>query len=187
MIKISDSIRLKKDKTIKKEDYKNTFEYKFNKLTSLVPKKVNKLICIIFSEDKGCYFILRKFDKKNESFRFNNGLYIVDNESIHITKNGNRIAFYLEGISTPIKMSNIEKEIIEKEYVDLDGNIKTAKILKIKGLKFDSKILDIFTDRKLAENFTKIKHEMYGIYCLIIGIISLVMIGISYGIIYYFR
>jgi len=49
VIKISDSIRLKKDKTIKKEDYKNTFEYKFNKLTSLVPKKVNKLICIIFS------------------------------------------------------------------------------------------------------------------------------------------
>lgn len=178
---------LKKDKTIKRRQFDNIDEYKFEKKTNLIPKKRNRLICIMFSEDRGCYFLFRKFGKRNESFRFKKGLYLIDNESIHITKNGNRICFYLEGISTPIKMANIEKEIAEIPYTDLQGNPKKSKIMRIKGLKFDAKILDIFTDRKLAENFTNIKHNNYSVYCFIIGIISLVMIGIVYGFVYYFR
>jgi hypothetical protein len=183
----SSSIRLIKDKSIKKKNYQNKYEYIFDKKTDLVPKKINKLICIVFSEDKGCYFILRKFDNKNDSFRFNKGLYIIDNEAIHITKNGNRCCFYLEGVSVPIKMSNIEKIKEDVDYIDLDGKKQTSTVMKIKGLKFDSKILDTFTDRKLAENFTKTDNKNFGLFCLIIGIISLVMIGVSYGLIYYFR
>ena len=45
-------------------------------------------------------------------------MYIIDNEAIHIAGNGARIAFYLEGISTPIKMSNIEKITKEIEYTE---------------------------------------------------------------------
>jgi len=181
------NLNLKKDKTIKKKNYTDIEEYRFDKKTNYVPKKINRLICIMMSEDKGCYFILRKFDKKNDSFRFNKGLYIIDNEAIHITKNGNRISLYLEGISTPIKMSNIEKELANIDYIDLDGTKKKSRIMRIKGLKFDSKILDIFTDRKLSENFTNIKNTNLELFCLIIGIISLVMIGIGYAFSYYFR
>jgi hypothetical protein len=81
----------------------------------------------------------------------------------------------------------IEKYVDKVDYIDLDGEKRTSQVMKIKGLKFDSKILDIFTDRKLAENFTKITVDKFGIFCLILGIVSVIMIGISYGIIYYFR
>ena len=185
--KYLDNLRLEVDKLITRKDYQNKYEYKFEKHTNLIPKKNNKLTCVILTEDRGVYFIVRKKEKQ-DSFRFNKGLYIIDNESIHIAKNGNRYSIYLEGISTPLKMSNIEKYEEEIEYYDLDGTVKTALVQKIRGLKYDSKILDIFTDRKLAENFTKMKDDFkYGIVLLILGVVSLVMIGIAYGLIYYFR
>lgn len=184
---MSKDIKLKQRKDIKKKRYENKFEYKFDKQTNLVPTKENKLLCIIFSEDKGAYFITRKFDKHNESFRFNKGLYIIHNESIHISKNGMRVSFYLEGISTPLSMENVEKYQEDVEYIDLDGTKQKTTIQKIKGLKYDSKILDIFTDRKLSENFTKIDEKFkYGLITLILIIITLIMVVSGIGVSYYY-
>lgn len=185
-------IKLKKNKTVRKENYDNRDEYVFDKKTNVVPKKTNKMICIVFSEDKGAFFLYRKFNpnktKNNiDYFRFKKGMYIIDNDSIHITQNNIRISFYLEGISTPIKMSNIEKEILEVKYLDLKGEERTSIVQKIKGLKFDAKILDIFLNRRFAEIFTRTPMKSLEFLLLIIGIVSLVMIGISYAISYYFR
>lgn len=178
----------KKEKKQAKEKIKvEVKEFEFNKATDLIPKKNNRLTCIILSEDRGTYFVYRKFDSKNDSFHFNKGLYIIDNQAIYISKNGNRYSVYLEGISLPIKLTMIEKYEEEIEYVDLDGTTQKTLVQKIKGLKYDSKILEIFTDRKLAENFTKIKEERYQIYILIFGIINTVMLGILMGLVYYFR
>jgi hypothetical protein len=180
--------KLEQDSDIRRKDYENKYEYKFDKQTNLIPKKNNKLLCVIFSEDRGAYFLYRKFDDKTDTFRFRKGLYIIDNESIHLTKNRTRICFYLEGISTPIKMSNIEKEIVEVQYMDLDGTMKITKINKIKGLKFDSKILDIATDRKLAENFTNIEEKLkFALITLIIVSVTMILTIVCIGIVYYFR
>lgn len=180
--------KLQQNPDIKRKDYENRFEYKFDKNTNLIPKKHNKLLCVMFSEDRGAYFILRKFDDKTDTFRFRNGLYIIDNESIHLTRNRTRICFYLEGISTPIKLSNIEKESINVEYVDLDGQTKITKINKIKGLKFDAKILDIATDRKLAENFTKIDDKIkWALITFIVSTVTLICVIIGIVVTYYFR
>jgi hypothetical protein len=124
---------------------------------------------------------------KTDSFRFHNGLYLIDNEAIHISGNGSRVAFYLEGISTPIKMSNIEKETIEMDYIDLYGKKQKTLIQKIKGLKFDAKILDIFANRKFAELFTKTPTPLTGLLTLILAVVTIIMIGICYGVVYYFR
>lgn len=176
------------DGNIIKRNYENKFEYKFDKKTNLVPKKNNKLTCIIFSENKSAVFLLRKYDNRNDSFRYNKGLYIIDNESIHLTKNGNRICFYLEGISTPLKMSNIERYTDTVEYLDLDGTVKHANVQKIKGLKYDSKIMDIICDRKLSENFTKIDEKFkYALLTFIFVIATMVITCINSGISYYFR
>jgi hypothetical protein len=182
-------LKFRANKNIKKEYYKDINEYIFDKKTNVVPSSKNRLICIIFSEDKGCYFVFRKIscNASFDHFRFKKGLYIIDNEAIHIAGNGSRVAFYLEGISTPIKMSNIEKETKKIEYTDLYGNKKVSIIEKIKGLKFDARILDIFANRKFAENFTKTPVKGMEFLLLILGLISIIMIGISYGIIYLFR
>ncbi len=202
-------VKFKHNPNIKKQDYtdiikeidsktnkiveQKTFrkdEFVFDKKTNVVPKKRNRLICIIFGEDRTATFIYRKVNlnpnKNYDFFRFKKGMYIIDNESIHISGNGVRVAFYLEGISTPIKMSNIEKEIITVDYKDLQGNIQKSTIQKIKGLKFDAKILDIFANRRFAEIFTRTPMKGFEIYILIIGIISLIMIGIGYGVTYVF-
>lgn len=180
--------KLKIDNTITRHQYQNKYEYRFDRKTQLVPKKNNKLTAVIFSENKSAVFLLRKFDNRNDTFRYNKGLYIIDNESIHLTNNGNRICFYLEGISTPLKMSNIERYTDEIEYIDLDGSIKKANVEKIKGLKYDSKIMDIICDRKLSENFTKIDEKFkYALLTFLFVIINLAMSGICIGISYFYR
>ena len=176
------------NKSITKNNYENKYEYKFDKRTNLVPKKNNKLTVVIFSENKSAVFLLRKFDNRTDTFRYNKGLYIIDNESIHLTNNGNRICFYLEGISTPLKMSNIERYTDTVEYIDLDGSVKTANVEKIKGLKYDSKIMDIICDRKLSENFTKIDEKFkYALLTFLFVIINLAMSGVCIGISYFYR
>jgi len=180
--------KLEEDKSIIKTNYDNKFEYIFDKKTQLVPKKNNMLTAVIFSENKSAVFLLRKFDNKNETFRYNKGLYIIDNEAIHLTRNGNRICFYLEGISTPLKMSNIERETKLITYIELDGTERETKIEKIKGLKYDAKIMDIVCDRKLSENFTKIDEKFkYALFTFIFVILTLVMTGVNIAISYFYR
>lgn len=181
-------IKLIPDKEFYKKDYETVFEYRFDKKTNLIPKKNNKLTCIMMTEDRGIIFLQRKYTNKLDTFRFNKGLYIIDNEAIHLSKNGNRISVYLEGISTPMKMSNIEKERIEKEYIELDGSKRKTIIQKIKGLKYDSKILDIICDRKLSENFTKIDEKFkYALITFILVIINLILIGVCIAVSYQYH
>jgi len=183
---MSYKLRLKKNKNISKKDYSDKNEFNYDSKTNFVPVNNKRLICLIFSEDKGAYFVYRSLEKNNY-FTFNKGMYIIDNEAIHLCKNGARIAFYLEGISTPLKMSNIEKELKEVEYTDLYGNKRISIIQKIKGLKFDSKILNTFANERFAEIFTKYKIDNFQLIIMILSIIMLVMLGINYGLVYYFR
>jgi hypothetical protein len=179
-----------KSKSIEKKNYKDINEFKYNKKTDLVPKKRNKLICVVFSEERGCHFLLRKLNEKTDWFRFKNGLYIIDNESIHITSNGSRVAFYLEGISTPIKMSNIERITETLDYKDLYGNKQKTTINKIKGLKFDAKILDTFANRRFAELFTKQPMDKMALFitCIFIfGIVTMIISVIGCIVTYVYR
>jgi hypothetical protein len=167
---------LGKNNDIKRENYEDRKSFYFDKNTDIVPKRKNRLICIVFNESRGCSIILRKFHNKLELdyFKYRNGIYIIDNEAIHITSNGCRIAFYLEGISTPIKLSNVEHITETIEYTDLYGKKQKSVVEKIKGLKFDSKILDTFTNRRFAELFTKQDINNFQMFILIIGIITMI-------------
>lgn len=168
------TLSLIKNKTITKEMYPDKFERKFNASVDKVPKKVNQLIALVFREDKGAKLLL--VSKKENDFVHNGHLYFLNPESTYITDNGNRIAFYLEGISTPMSHVNIEKQLVKVKYRDLDGNVKDKLIMKIKGLKYDSRILQIFTDRKFAEVFTRIGIDKWAFYTFIC---LMVVIGIG--------
>ena len=189
-LKIS-KVRFKKNPNVNKKNYSQIEkqEFKYDKKTDLVPNKKNRLLCIMFSDDKGAYFIIRPYNSKKQLdyFVFKKGMYIIDNESIHITGNGTRISFYMEGVSTPIKMSNIEKEIIEIPYIDLYGNRKVSTIQKIKGLNFDAKILNTFANRRFAELFTKTPIKGLEFILLILSIATIIMVGISYAVTYFMR
>jgi len=184
-------IKLRKNSNIQKENYKTKQEFFFDQKTDVVPTKKNQLLCIFFSEDRGCYFIYRKMafrgnNKEVDFFRFKKGQYIIDNESIHIANNGCRVAFYLEGVSTPIEMSNIEKQTVTIEYLDLYGNKKKSTIQKIKGLKFDAKILDVFANRRFADLFTRQTINNWQFFLLLIGIASIVLLCLNVAISYFY-
>lgn len=174
--------------SIKRKDYIKHNEYMFDKKTNVVPNKRNRLLCVVFTENRGCSFFYHdpklNANSDYDSFRFRKGLYIVDNEAIHISDNGARVAFYLEGISTPIKMSNIDKETKTVEYLDLTGEKRKSVITKIKGLKFDAKILDTFANRRFSELFTVVKPDkaimLLFIFSIAITVLSAVNILVSY-------
>lgn len=182
-------LKFKKNPTLKKADYKNPKEFYYDEKTDLVPNTKEKLMCIMFSEERGCHFIFRKFNVNAEYdfFRFRRGMYIIESQGIHITANGSRVAFYLEGISTPIKMSNIEKKTVTVKYKDLQGNIQESTIQKIKGLKFDAKILDTFANRRFAEIFTKKPMDNFQLLIIVFQIITCVLIGVSWFLIWWFK
>ena len=156
-------IKFTRNPSIKKGEYLDKKEYLYDKNTNVVPDKRNRMLIVMFAEDRSASFFYHKpvvnVDGGFDFFRYRKGMYIIDNESIHIANNGTRVSFYLEGISTPIKMSNIERETSEVEYIDLSGEKRTSIITKIKGLKFDAKILDTFANRRFSELFTVVKAD----------------------------
>jgi hypothetical protein len=167
-------IRLVKNKTITKELIPDKLERKFNSKTDVVPKKINNLIAMVFREDKGAKLLV--VNRQANDFVHNGHLYFLNPEATYITDNGNRMAFYLEGVSTPMSHSNIEKQLVKVKYKDLDGTLKEKVVMKIKGLKYDSRILQLFTDRKFAEVFTKIGIDKWAFYTFIC---LMVVIGIG--------
>lgn len=173
-------VKFTRNPSIDKKQFIDPNEYSFEKKCNIVPNKRNRLLCVIFAEDRGCsFFYHNPVVNPNggyDFFRFRKGMYIVDNEAIHIANNGTRVAFYLEGVSTPIKMSNIEKVTETVEYVDLSGEKRKSIITRIKGLKFDAKILDTFANRRFSELFTVVKADKITI---LLFIFSLVIIGLE--------
>lgn len=185
-------LKFRKNPNIKKNDYVDVNEFKFDKKTNIIPKTKNRLMCIFLSEEKECFFIFRKinFNKmkgKLDHFIFKGGMYIIDSESIFLTDNGSRVSMYMEGVSTPLKMSNIEKTITEVEYTDLYGNKQKSLIQKIKGLNFDAKILNTFANRKFAENFTVTPVDKFQLLVIILTAAIMILSIANIGVSYYFK
>lgn len=182
---MSKDLNLVNNKNITKELYPDKFERKFNKDIDKVPKKVNKLIALVFREDKGAKILY--INGKWNDFTHNGHLYFLNPEATYITDNGNRIVFYLEGVSTPMSHSNIEKKLVKIAFKELDGSVSEKLVMKIKGLKYDSRILQIFTDRKFAEVFTKIGIDKWAFYTFI-GLMALVGLAVANIIVsFYFK
>ena len=180
-------LKLQTNKNIDKKENKilvpDKFERKFNKETDLVPRKINRLIAIILREDKASKILIVKSSVND--FVHKKHLYFIEPTSIHTCDNGQRIAVYMEGISTPISHANVEKILVRVKYKDLDGTVKEKVITKIKGLKYDSQILAIFTDRKFAEVFTRIGIDKWAFYTFI-ALIVVIAIGVSNVLVSYF-
>jgi hypothetical protein len=176
---------LKDNKSLDKELIPDKFERKFNIDTDKVPKKLNNLIAVINREDKSSKFII--VDRNQKDFVHSGHLYFINPEATYITDNGNRIATYFEGVSTPMSHSNIEKKLVKVKFKELDGTISEKVITKIKGLKYDSRIIQIFTDRKFAEVFTRIEIDKWAFYTFITLIVVIIIGVVNCILSYWFK
>jgi hypothetical protein len=167
-----------------KEEYRqHKIDYKKKRAMDKVPEYRNRIICIILRENK--FSKILYFSGKQESFTYEKCLYFL--LSPHTCDNGAKLLVFLEGISLPLSYDNVQKEQMKKTYIDVDGTEKETIITVIKGLKWDGKILHIFTNRKFAEIFTNIRESPLILMVFILCIVTLVISCIGIGITYFMR
>ena len=135
--------------------------------------KRHKWLAVILKENKGT--ILKWISTKKDTFRVDGNTYFCLPEGVYMSDNRILLTVYLEGVSTPFTHANIEKEIVEREF-ELNGELQTTKITMIKGLKYDSEVIDMILSRRLADEFTK---QHFDLPMIILIILILVSVGFS--------
>jgi len=134
----------------------------------------NRVLCVILGESKGANLIW--INSTHDSFSYNNNTYFLQDEGIFITPDNVRCCVYLEGVSTPISPKYIQKELIKRK-IKVEGKEKEVTVAVIKGLKYDSKIIDVLLNRGLARIFTNIKEDKI-FYIVFFMTLALTVIGI---------
>jgi len=163
--------------------YKNVKEIIDGKVTSvnenseIAPRKIkNCLIAIILRENKGAYF--KKVKNSKQDFRHKRNFYFIIPESIYLCGK-QRYSVYLEGISTPFSHMNITYETRIVEIINpLTQEKEKREVRKIKGLKYDSKLLDVLLNTRLAQMFLSMK-DSWELTLTVILLIALIVIGIA--------
>ena len=133
----------------------------------LVPKnKGNRLLCEILLENHGTVWLW--VNRKKDQFRYRQNSYFIRPEGVYISENRILKSTYMEGISTPLTHDNIEKEVVERSYIDPNGVEVKQQITQIKGLKYDSAVIDMLLNRKLADEFTKVQLDLPNLIIIIL-------------------
>ena len=136
------------------------------------PKKAkNRILCIILKEGKGSKWIW--IDEDKENFSLDGHTYFKIDEGTHI-KGITRLMVYLEGISLPLHHGHIDYETREIEITNRETGEKEKREFKfIKGLKFDSKIMDVILNGDLAKEFTRQHMDLPNLIIIILLIAGL--------------
>jgi hypothetical protein len=150
------------------------------------PKKIkNCLIAMILRENKGAYF--KKIKSNREDFRHRGHFYFINPKAIYLCGR-QRFSIYMEGISTPMSHSNIEYEIKDVTITNpVTNDTEIRKLTKIKGLKYDSKTLDVLVNTKLAQIFLRVKEGLGSLLVLILLIVSVALSAICVYVSYTYR
>lgn len=173
------------DKKVDDKKYKEEIlDYKISKQIDKVPSRKNRVTCVILRENNSSKILYIPFNL--ESFIFEKCIYFTTNS--HTCDNNAKLCVYLEGISIPFSCKNIQREQVTRPYRDFfTGEMKTKVVNVIKGLKFDGKILNTFSDRKFAEIFTRPKSSFVEMLLLIVGSATLIVSIVCIGVSYYYR
>jgi hypothetical protein len=137
--------------------------------------KKGSILALILIEGKSAEFLwlVQETDRfsylGNTYFRVDQGTYIYGRKRM-------RVAVYLEGISVPIHHAYIEREQVTKDYVNPDTGIsEKLTINQIKGLKFDSAVIDMLLNRHLADEFTKQHMDLPNLVIIILMVVILIL------------
>lgn len=141
----------------------------------------NCFLAIILRENKGARLRWISYATNQETFRSNNHTYFSIADGLYLAPNRLMIAIYLEGISTPLSHRNVERETVTRQ-IEKEGELTDVELDVIKGLKFDSKILDVLLNRGLAEEFTEMKPDKTVFVVFMLIVINMILTGIAIGV-----
>jgi len=137
------------------------------------------MLMIVLKEGKGSAW--RWVKDTNDHFSIDENTYFVINKGTYLNKTV-RFSIYLEGISIPINHGYIEKETKTVTLKDSDTGKETKhKLQGIKGLKFDSKLIDMLLNRHLADEFTKNHFDTPNFLIVIMLLINIIIALINIG------
>jgi hypothetical protein len=166
---------------------RNNRKVKKAKITNSGKVKVKKknILALILVEGKGCEFIWLNQDQ--ERFSYNGNTYFKQDQGTYIYgKKRIRVAVYLEGISVPMHHAYIEREKVTRTIMNRDtGKEEKVSVNQIKGLKFDSAVIDMLLNRHLADEFTKQHMDIPNLILIVLMIVILILgvINVILGVI----
>lgn len=151
------------------------------KYLTKVKVKKGHILCIILHEGKGSTWY--QLDEIYDRFSVNENTYFKVDDGTYQKDHRTRFMIYLEGISLPIHHGYIQREEVYKEIINPDTKEKKLfRIFKIKGLNFDSKVIDILLNRHLADEFTKNHLDLPNLVLLILVVVTLIVSVIGVGV-----
>jgi hypothetical protein len=147
------------------------------KLSSQGRIKVRKgsILCLILIEGKSAEFLWVSQDQ--DRFSYQQNTYFVSSQGTYLYgKKRLRVATYLEGISLPVQHSYIEREKVTKTIINRDtGKEEEVTLTQIKGLKFDSNVIDMLLNRHLADEFTKQHMDIPNLILIVLLVVALIL------------
>jgi len=138
----------------------------------VLPVNRNRLLAVIMKENKSS--VWKWVSYRKDSFSVDGHTYFITDTGVY-SNYGKLIAVYLEGVSTPISHKYITKEYEKRTAVNHLGMKITRTVQVIKGLKFDSQLIDIVLNRKLADVFTKQSIDLPNLIIIILLIGTLIL------------
>jgi len=157
-----------------------------NKKKNPVKKRNRFMLCIVLKANKSC--AMKWVNFKDDTFSIDNNTYFFDPNGGYTDVNGMRVFIYLEGASLPVHHGNVKYETIkahDKKIKDsLTGREHTVHVperTRIENLKFDSSLISMVLNRKLADAFTKVHLDMPNLFLSILLVIAVAVGFINIG------
>jgi hypothetical protein len=137
--------------------------------------KKGSILALVLIEGKGCEFIW--LDSEVDRFSLQGNIYFKQDQGTYLYgKKRLRVAVYLEGISVPIHHAHIEREAVTREIINRDtGKAEKVTINQIKGLKYDSAVIDMLLNRHLADEFTRHHMDLPNLLLIILMVVTIIL------------
>ena len=157
-----------------------------NKDKSPVKKTRRHMLCTILKANKSC--VLKWVLLREDDFSVDKHTYFIDPKGSYINNDGILVCVYLEGASLPIHHGSVKYETIkaydEKIKDSITGKEKVVHVpeqKRIENVKYDSSLIDMLLNRKLADVFTKVHLDVPNLFLSILLIVAVAVGFINIG------
>ena len=136
------------------------------------------LLCVILRENKNAIFSWQSTSEQDFSIRKNT--YFIDSKGGYVDNRGFVTSVYLEGCSLPVHHGCLSyKNVEEKKIIKPDpftGKMRNHTIpahTVIESVKYDSGLIDLLLNRKLADVFTRVHLDLPNLLLTILLVATL--------------
>jgi hypothetical protein len=161
------------------------------KVNGNIRKKKSMMLCIILRSNRNVIFSWQPTNKSEFSIARNT--YFIDPKGAYVDNNNSfTVATYLEGSSLPVhhgclKYNKVKKEVVKRlnPFSGAEEEFIIPEHTEIDSVKYDSGLIDMLLNRRLADVFTKVHMDLPNLLLTILLIGSLVVGIVNLGVQFY--